>query len=83
VNDRIDGPLNPVSVRNELAGMRSRGTSSPEAEVAVRTKLATAKIDKAIRESMAACPAPLHAAQVEYLCGLITTAGECQSGGQE
>jgi hypothetical protein len=83
MHDRIDGPLNPVSVRNELAGMRSRGTSTPEGEVAVRTKLATAKIDKAIREAMAVCPAALHPAQVEYLCGLIVAAGKREDGGQE
>ena len=50
-HQKIDGPLNPVTVRNELAGMRSRGTAKPEAELAIRTKLATAKIDKAIREA--------------------------------
>ena len=76
MNDPITGPLNPLNVRNELAGMRSRGTADPVAEAAVRAKLATAKTDKAIREAMDASPIPLHPAQVEYLVGLIRRAGE-------
>lgn len=77
MHDPIVGPLDPVNPRNELAGLHSRGAvPEPEIEAYVRTKLATAKIDKAIREAMAVCPAPLHPAQVEYLSGLIRQAGE-------
>lgn len=76
MHEKIEGPLNPIKVRNELAGMRSRGNADPEAEKAVRAKLATAKIDKAIREAMAACPVPLHRAQVQYLVGRIEQAGD-------
>jgi hypothetical protein len=75
MHDEINGPLDPIAARNAVAGHRSRGTADPEVEKHLRTVLATAKIDKAIRESVAACPAPLHPAQVEYLVGLITGAG--------
>ncbi len=76
-NDKITGPLNPVAARNDVARLHANG-ANPDAEVeaAARAKLATAKIDKAIREATAACPVPLHPAQVEYLVGLIENAGK-------
>ncbi|KQQ43086.1 hypothetical protein [Nocardioides sp. Leaf307] len=69
-------PTDPTSARNELGALYSR-TERPDAaaDALARTKLATAKIDKAIRDAVAACPAPLHPAQVEYLVGRITSAG--------
>lgn len=45
-----------------------------EVEASARTKLATAKITKAIREALAASPT-LHPAQVEYLTGLLSEPG--------
>jgi len=75
MREPIVGPLNPVTARNALAGLCSRGEADPEVENAARTQLATAKIDKAIREALAACPVPLHHAQVEYLTGLISNGG--------
>jgi hypothetical protein len=44
MQDPITGPLNPVHARNELATLRSRRESDPEAEKVIRAKLATAKI---------------------------------------
>jgi hypothetical protein len=77
MHEPIVGPLDPVNPRNELAGLHSRGAvPKPDVENAVRAKLATAKIDKAIRQAMEVCPVPLHRAQVEYLCGLIESGGE-------
>lgn len=69
-------PLNPVVARNQLAALH-RGSTPPDprADAAARAKLATAKIDKAIREAMDACTVPLHPAQVEYLVGRIQRAG--------
>ena len=70
------GPLDTISARNRLSGLYAKGsTPDPQVEEAARTQLATAKIDKAIREAVLACPYPLHHAQVEYLCGLIEAAG--------
>lgn len=76
MHDPIVGPLDPITARNQVSGLYSRGNPDPEVEAAARAKLATAKIDKAIREAMSVCPGPLHPAQVEYLVGLIQSAGE-------
>lgn len=68
--------LDPVTARNQLAGLHSRGAvPDPDVEAFARAQLATAKIDKAIRDAMDACPIPLHHAQVEYLVGRIEQAG--------
>lgn len=69
-------PVDPVTARNQLAGLHSRGAiPDPEVDAAARTKLATAKIDKAIRLAMDECPGPLHPAQVEYLIGRVQQTG--------
>lgn len=76
-HEPIAGPLNPVAARNVVSRLYSTGIEpDPVIVRAARAQLATSKIDKAIRESMAACPGPLHHAQVEYLVGLITDAGK-------
>lgn len=69
-------PVDPIMARNQHAALyRGSTPPDPEVEAASRAKLATAKIDKAIREAMDACPGPLHPAQVEYLVGRIHAAG--------
>lgn len=71
------GPLNTIAARNQVSGLFAKGAApDPEIEAAARAKLATAKIDKAIREAMAVCPGPLHPAQVAHLTGLIEDAGK-------
>jgi hypothetical protein len=70
-------PIDPITARNQYAGLRRRSEGfSPEDEQAALAKLATANIDKAIRDAFRAYPVPLHPAQVEYLVGLIQQAGE-------
>lgn len=77
MNDPNVGPLNTISARNQLSGLFAKGAHpDPKVEAAARSKLATAKIDKAIREALEACPGPLHPAQVEYLTSLLQKAGE-------
>jgi hypothetical protein len=79
MHDPNVGPLNTIAARNALSGLYAKGsTPDPDVLAAARTKLATAKIDKAIREAMDACSAPLHPAQVAYLVGLIQSAGEAK-----
>lgn len=64
-----------VRARNEYSGLFTYGRKpTPEVEAAARQKLATAKIDRAIHEALAASPA-LHPAQVEYLTGLLHSTG--------
>lgn len=76
MHDPNVGPLNTIAARNALSGLFAKGANpDPDVEASARTKLATAKIDKAIREAMDACPHPLHPAQVEYLIGLVRDAG--------
>ncbi|GAB3875393.1 hypothetical protein [Terrabacter terrigena] len=68
--DRID----PITARNQLAALHSRGaTPDPEAKAAAQRTLATAKIDKAIREALAVAPG-LDDAHVGHLVGLILNA---------
>jgi myo-inositol catabolism protein IolC len=75
-HEPVIGPLDTVAARNVVSRLYSTGIAPDPAVVrAARAKLATAKIDKAIRESMAACPGPLHPAQVEYLISQILAAG--------
>ncbi len=73
--------VDPRVARNQLAALFRPGGAAPDRRVedAARAKLATSKIDKAIRDAVAACPAPLHPAQVEYLVGLIQDAGKPRS----
>jgi len=75
--------VDPITARNQLAALH-RGPAAPDPAVdaAARAKLATSKIDKAIRDATAACPVPLHPAQVEYLVGLIQDAGKPRSGAE-
>jgi hypothetical protein len=69
-------PIDPITARNQYAGLRRRSEGfSPEDEQAALTKLATANIDKAIRDTFRAYPVDLHPAQVEYLVRLITNGG--------
>jgi len=70
-------PIDPVTARNQLAALHRKPGSHPDPEVdaAARAKLATSKIDKAIRLAMDDCPGPLHPAQVEYLIGRVQQAG--------
>jgi len=59
----------------QVAQLYANGnTPEPEVEHAARQKLATARIEKCIRETMAISPT-LHPAQVEYLAGLLDTPG--------
>ncbi|MCW2767958.1 MAG: hypothetical protein JWO11_3917 [Nocardioides sp.] len=58
------------------AGLFAHGkTPDPEVAEAARRNLATAKISKAIRDALAVTPT-LHRAQVEYLTGLLSDAGD-------
>jgi hypothetical protein len=68
-------PVPPYIARNQLGRTTQLKDADPRVVAALRTKLATAKIDKAIREALGACDVPLFPAQVEYLCGLIQNAG--------
>ena len=69
--------LDPITARNRLNGLYAKKVA-PDRDVVLahRATLACANIDKAIRESMDACPGPLHPAQVEYLVGRIVDAGK-------
>jgi hypothetical protein len=69
-------PLNVVQARNQLAALYGRrknnGYVDPDAEAAARAKLATAKIDVAIRDADAGAKgARLNEVQVSHLCALI------------
>ncbi|MFC5677796.1 hypothetical protein [Aeromicrobium endophyticum] len=59
----------------QVAQLYANGkTPDPEVEMVVRQKLATARIEKCVRETLAISPT-LHPAQVEYLAGLLDTPG--------
>lgn len=76
MHDPDVGPLDTISARNRLSGLFAKGAHpDPQVEACARTQLATAKIDKAIREAMDTCPAPLHHAQVDYLVRRIQQHG--------
>lgn len=77
MHDETYKPVDPITARNQYAGLRRRSAGfSPDDERAALAKLATANIDKAIRDTVRTCPVPLHPAQVAYLVGLIEQAGE-------
>lgn len=68
--------LDPITARNRLNGLYAKKTPPDfDLVLASRATLACANIAKAIRESMDACPGPLHHAHVEYLIGRIVDAG--------
>lgn len=64
-------PDSVIYARNKLAALHSRGaTPDPEVKAAAQRNLATSKLDKAIREGLAASP-HLGDAQIGHLVGLI------------
>ncbi|MDE0775929.1 MAG: hypothetical protein OSB43_06635 [Nocardioides sp.] len=66
---------NVLSARAKLAGLYAYGrTPDPEVEAAYRRSLATAKLDRAIREATEVCPG-LDPAQVGHLAGLLVSWG--------
>ena len=70
-----DPTIDVVHARNDLARLSSHGrTPDPDVKAAAQQQLATAKIDRAIRDALAKSPA-LHPAQVEYLSALLHTPG--------
>jgi len=61
----------PIRARNKLAALHSYGaTPDPDAEAAARANLATSKIDKSIRDSLAVSP-HISDAEIGHLVGLI------------
>lgn len=77
MHDETYEPVEPNLARNQYAALfRKTGATDADKQAAL-AKLATAKIDKAIREAVATLDgARLHHAQVEYLTSLIANRGE-------
>lgn len=74
-DDNTYVPVEPNLARNQYAALfRKTGATEADKQAAL-AKLTTAKIDKAIRDTLRAYPVPLHPAQIEYLTGLIASAG--------
>jgi hypothetical protein len=70
-----NNPKSVINARNDLARLYANGqTPDPEFLASARQQLATAKIEKAIREALSNSPA-LHPAQVEYLAGRLQAPG--------
>lgn len=75
MQDEIYEPVEPNLARNQYAALfRKTGATECDKQAALAT-LATAKIDKAIRDTFHAYPVQLDPAQVGYLVGLLLMKG--------
>lgn len=77
MQDETYEPVDPVTARNQYAALyrHAVGELDPEVIEFAQRKVATARIDHAIRKAFRDYPVDLHPAQIAYLTGVLQTGG--------